>query len=278
MKKHAPRIAFVGDLTVDRYIEQKEIHLGGSSLTSSIWAKRLGVQSSIIAAVGSDKAGKKYINMLTREYVDQSHLTVIPGKSSAIDILTSKDGEREYGVWDPGVLKHFHIGKLDTDFLKKQDAVSLVVYDKTVHLLDELAALWRRWHRRKPLRVVDFGDMSQFHKDSLFVETYTDAFDILFFGLNKDDDEELINNLQRLARTYKKLIVVTLGKYGSIAFHRSRVFTQIGYDVSVVDATGAGDSFLAGFLVKYFQTHDIQKSLINGTDLASRVIQHLGGY
>jgi sugar/nucleoside kinase (ribokinase family) len=53
---------------------------------------------------------------------------------------------------------------------------------------------------------------------------------------------------------------------------------QSARDVPVIDATGAGDSFLAGFLVRYLKTKDVQGSLAAGTSLASKVIQKVGAY
>ena len=71
---------------------------------------------------------------------------------------------------------------------------------------------------------------------------------------------------------------MTLGKFGSIAFVGETVFVQSASDVPVVDTTGAGDAFLAGFLVTYLQTKDVQQSLRSGTQLASKVVGLLGAY
>ena len=58
--------------------------------------------------------------------------------------------------------------------------------------------------------------------------------------------------------------------------HPSRALNDV--EVPVVDTTGAGDSFLAGFLASYLNSRDILKSLHRGADLASEVIQHIGAY
>lgn len=274
-----PHIAFLGDLTVDVYPELHTKRLGGSSFTGAIWAKRLGAKSSVLAAVGSDGAGKEYIHALIQERIGRKRIRVMKGKTSAIEIITDAKGERRYGKWDAGVLSHYHLRKSDHVFLKSQDAFCLVVYDKTVQVLMDLAAYWRLMEKGKsPLRVVDFGDMSQFSFEASFVEGYIDTFDVFFFGLNKDTDERLINTLRELTVTYNKLTVVTLGKYGSLAWLGGKTFVQPAKEVEAVDTTGAGDAFLVAFLVEYLESGDVQGALKKGTILACRAIGSVGAY
>lgn len=266
-------IAFIGDLTVDRYVNQNEIHLGGSSLTGALWAMRTGAKCSVVAAVGTDEVGKKYKSFLREHHIHASHIQTLRGNTSIIEIITTPEGDRTYGAWNPGILERYRFAKKDELFIRRHDAVVLTVYGRTRHLLDEFVSQFR-----KPLRVVDFGDLSDFGKTAVFVQKYLTGIDICIFGLDKDADETLINELQLLAAEEKKIIIVTLAKFGSLAFAGNEVFVQPANDVPVVDTTGAGDAFLAGFLVTYLQSKNIQKALRDGTNLASKVVGLLGSY
>lgn len=272
-----PRIAFVGDITVDHYVKQKETHLGGSSVTGAIWATRMGAKASVIAAVGSNAAGKKHISMLTRWHIDASHVDTVHGKTSSIEINTI-NGERHYGKWDPGVLADYFLSKKDFQFIRTHDAVVLTIYDKTIHLLNQFHQVFASKRRKKFLRIVDFGDFSLFEKNAAMIARFLPAFDIFVFGLEKDVDETLINELRLIARQSGKLFLITLNRFGAAAFQDSKVWGVTGTVVRAVDTTGAGDSFLAAFLVSYLKTNDIQKSLEKGTELASKVIQKVGAY
>lgn len=276
--KLLPRIAFVGDLTVDRYVRQNEIHLGGSSLTGAIWATRLGAKSSVVAAVGDDDAGREYISMLSREHIDSSHLKRMPGKTSSIDILTADDGERQYGTWDPGVLASWNPDAADYAFLRNHDAVVVAVYDKTVHILDAFDRAFGSYSDEHPLRVVDFGDMTHFGKRVAFVEKYLPAIDVAVFGLDRERDRTFIDGLRHMSSVSGKLYVVTLNRHGAIAFQKDRRWDIPARNTPVVDATGAGDSFLAGFLVSFLHTEDIETSLQQGRDIATNVIGKVGAY
>lgn len=269
--KSKPRIAFVGDITIDTYLKQNETHLGGSSLTGAIWANRLGAKVSIVAAVGDD-------GVQLPKLIDTRHVSILPGKTSAIEIHTTKAGEREYGAWDAGVLEKYLFSKKDVAFMQKHNAIVLIVYNKTEQLLRQFYKTFSSRREKRFLRVIDFGDLSQFKKDSAFVGGVLSAIDIAVFGLDKHADRELINELRILSKKTNTLFLITLNRYGAVAFSGSKMWGIPGKDVKVVDTTGAGDAFLAAFLVSYLQARDIQKSLEEGTKLASKVIQKIGAY
>ncbi len=271
------RLAFVGDLTVDRYVKQKKTVLGGSSLNSAVWARRLGAHASIIAAVGNDQSGKHYRAMLARERIDASRVHVFPGKTSSIDIIIEKGGERSYGNWDPGVLTHVHLGPEDFRFLLTHDAAALTIYGPTRHLVAEYASGWSA-RGKKPFLLVDVDDLSQFDKNIDVVATYADGFDAVKAGLDKDADEKLIEQLHEFSRQTNTLVVITLGAFGSLAVKGESVAVAPSVVQTAVDTTGAGDAFVAGFLVALVQTGRVKDALVAGNAVAAKAVTKLGAY
>ncbi len=153
-----PKLAFIGDLTVDSYPKLNSAHLSGSSLTCALWAKKLGAKTTILAAVGDDNSGKQYKELFKKENLSLKFLKSLKSRTSNIEIFLDKNGERTWGEWNPGALAQYHLDKPEYDFLKTQDAVALPVYAKTKHLLDELLKI----KPSKPLIAIDFDDLSQF--------------------------------------------------------------------------------------------------------------------
>lgn len=269
-------IAFIGDLTVDVYTKQRRMRMGGAALNMAIWAKRLKAQAAIFSAVGTDKAGKKILTKIRTEGIAPDGVAQLEGITSTIDIITNEEGGKSYGPWNPGTLAQYHINDTERKVLARHRAVVLTVYPQIEHLLDELRPLSCK--RRHPLIVVNFGDLGEFHKDMTIVQSGIDAVDVLFFGLDKDADEALINQLKDIALQTGKLIIVTLGRWGSLAYAGDRSFIQPPDLVKVKDTTGAGDAFLAGFLVSYLEKKSIQTALYKGSTLASQAITKLGAY
>jgi len=302
-----PKLSFIGDLTLDVYPKLNSAYLGGSSLTCALWAKKLGAEPTILAAVGDDfsslslrgdplsgstwqSLSNSYIRFCQKNSINTDFIKILPGKTSSIEIFLDKNGDRTWGNWDPGVLAKYHLGKTEYDFLKTQNAVALPVYYKTRHLLKEIITL----KSSNPLIVVDFDDLSQFppsprlrgaSKSIKIIEDHLPYIDIVIVGLDMVSDAKIIRKLQDLAstrsdlqksliegQTFNKLFVVTLNKNGSLAFLGDKVFRQKADKIQVVNSTGAGDAFLAGFLVEYVKSKNVQKSLLQGTKTATQAI------
>ena len=90
---------------------------------------------------------------------------------------------------------------------------------------------------------------------------------------NKKNLLESINHLKEL----KKLIIVTRSENGSLAIKDNEITNCDSIKVSkILDLTGAGDLFAAGFLKEYLENSEIKKCLITGSILASKIIQKIG--
>ena len=74
-----------------------------------------------------------------------------------------------------------------------------------------------------------------------------------------------------------QLIIVTRGERGAVAINGEEVVESgIQKNLKIVDLTGAGDLFAAGFLHGYVNKLSIKESLEKGTEMSSRVIQQIG--
>ena len=90
---------------------------------------------------------------------------------------------------------------------------------------------------------------------------------------NKKNLSESINQLKKL----NKLIVITRSENGSMAVKKNEIVNCESIKVeNVLDLTGAGDLFAAGFLKEYVDNSDIKKCLETGSILASKIIQKIG--
>ncbi len=278
MKKYVPTVAYLGDLTADVYKDQGMVKLGGAALNSAIWASRLGANPVIFSAIGDDAIGDQFNSELTECGIDSSAITKLAGETSSIEIFVNSSGERRYGKWNPGVLSQYHIRETDIKKLKRLDVLCVTIYPQYFHILSELRTVKPRANnRKKPFVVVNFGDMKEFHDDITMVRDSMGGVDMLVFGLDKDHDESMINALKDMV-PMEKLLLITLGVCGSIAWYRGICYIQPSFRVPVKDTTGAGDAYLVVFLLSFLASKDIQASLEGGSRQASLVIQKIGAY
>jgi len=85
------------------------------------------------------------------------------------------------------------------------------------------------------------------------------------------------NEVISFGKQLGKLLVITRGKKGSIAIQKNEVVEcNSKKDLKIVDLTGAGDLFAAGFLHGYINNLSIKESLEKGTEMSSKIIQKIG--
>ena len=108
----------------------------------------------------------------------------------------------------------------------------------------------------------------------------TNKLDITF--ANEQEILSLINaksfdEVISFGKELGKLLVITRGEKGSIAIQKNEVVECASQrNLEIVDLTGAGDFFAAGFLHGYINNLSIKNSLAKGTEMSSKIIQKIG--
>ena len=265
-------IVCVGDCGVDHYLPCGDLFFGGITANFARNAKQAFPAEDtvqIVSAVGDDEGAEFVISSLANSGID-CHISRLPGKTPVQYIDIQPDGERKFVRYEEGVLRDFHFREAEQQIIAHSDLLVAPVYLQIVGLFDELMSI-----PTKGQTAVDFADFLA-HPDFDLLKRHIEHIDIGFFGLSSDDDIT-IAHIENLAREHSKLFVVTLGAAGSRAYHGDVRTDLAAVPVAeIVDTTGAGDAFAAGFLSRYCHNQGIQESLAAGAELASLVIQHQG--
>ena len=113
-----------------------------------------------------------------------------------------------------------------------------------------------------------------------FLELVKNKIDITF--ANEDEITSLINaknfdEVISFGKEIKKLLIITRGEKGAVSIN-GNIVTEIGINknLKIIDLTGAGDLFAAGYLHGYLNNFSQEESLKKGTDMASKIIQQIG--
>ena len=90
-------------------------------------------------------------------------------------------------------------------------------------------------------------------------------------------DAKSFNEVINFSKQLNKLIIVTRGEKGAVAINGDEVFeNDIQKNLKIIDLTGAGDLFAAGFLHGYLNKFSTKECLEKGTEMSSKVIQQIG--
>ena len=117
------------------------------------------------------------------------------------------------------------------------------------------------------------------HKSN-FLELVKNKLDITF--ANEQEIMSLIetkdfNEVINFSKQLNKLVVITRGEKGAVAILGEKVIESgIQQNLKILDLTGAGDLFAAGFLHGHVNKLSIEESLEKGTNMSSKVIQQIG--
>ena len=251
---------------------------GGSVANSIVGISQLGDKAGFIGKISNDEFGSKYEEGLKTENVEYYYSKKkeeLP--TGTCLILVTPDSERTMCTF-LGIAGRINENDINADAVKKSEIIFLEGY------------LWDEGEPKKAFdkaincaNKVAMSLSDQFCVDrhkSDFLNLVKDKLDITF--ANEQEITSLIdaknfNEVIDFSKQLNRLIVVTRGDKGAIAIEGQTVIeSDIKKNLKVVDLTGAGDLFAAGFLHKYINRHSIKDCLEKGTELAAKVIQQIG--
>jgi len=251
---------------------------GGSVANSIVGLSQLGNQVGFIGKVSDDEFGRRYEEGLKKENVEYFYSKKneeLP--TGTCLILVTPDSERTMCTF-LGTAGKINEHDINSDAIKKSEIIFLEGY------------LWDEGEPKKAFNKainnanrVAMSLSDQFcvdrHKPH-FLELVKNKLDITFANeqeikslIEAKDFQEVIDFSKQL----NKLIVITRGEKGAIAIQGEEVIeTEILQNLKILDLTGAGDLFAAGFLHGYVNQLSIKESLEKGTEMSSKIIQQIG--
>jgi len=256
----------------------EETIAGGSVANSIVGLSQLGNSVSFIGKVNNDELGNKYEKSLTDQkvkYCYQKKEELIP--TGTCLILITPDSERTMCTF-LGIAGKINDKDIDENAVKNSELIFLEGY------------LWDEGEPKKAFnkainisKKVSMSLSDQFcverHKKS-FLDLVNNKLDITF--ANEQEilsltNSKNFNEVISFGKQLGKLLVITRGEKGSVAIQQNKVLDcNSKKNLKIVDLTGAGDLFAAGFLHGYINNLSIRESLEKGTEMSSKIIQKIG--
>ena len=251
---------------------------GGSVANSIVGLSQLGNDVGFIGKVNDDDLGSKYEEGLKKEnvkYFYSKKKENLP--TGTCLILITPDSERTMCTF-LGTASKINENDVDVETVKKSEITFLEGYlwdegepksafDKAIENSNKVA-----------MTLSDIFCVDR-HKSN-FLNLVKNKLDITFANekeiislINAKNFDEIIS----FSKNSKKLIIITRSEKGAIAINDNEVFEcKAKSNLNIVDLTGAGDLFAAGFLHGHVNNLSVNNSLEKGTEMASKIIQQIG--
>ena len=251
---------------------------GGSVANSIVGISQLGDKAGFIGKISDDEFGSKYEEGLKKENVEYFYSKKkeeLP--TGTCLILITPDSERTMCTF-LGTAGKINENDVNSDAIRKSEIIFLEGY------------LWDEGEPKKAFdkAISNANNVAMSLSDLFCVERHKPHFlnliknklDITF--ANEQEIISLIeakdfNDVINFSKQLNKLVVITKGEKGAVAIKGEEVIeTKIQKNLKILDLTGAGDLFAAGFLHGHINKLSIKESLEKGTEMASKVIQQIG--
>jgi sugar/nucleoside kinase (ribokinase family) len=251
---------------------------GGSVANSMVGLSQLGDKVGFIGKVSDDEFGSKYEEGLNKENVEYFYSKKkeeVP--TGTCLILVTPDSERTMCTF-LGTAGKINENDVSSDVIKKSEIIFLEGY-----LWDEgepKKAFDKAINNAKQVAMTLSDQFCVDRHKSHFLDLVKNKLDITF--ANEQEITSLIKaknfgEVIDFSKQLNKLVVVTRGEKGAIAVNGEEVIESgIQKNLKILDLTGAGDLFAAGFLHGYVNKLSIRENLEKGTEMSSKVIQQIG--
>jgi len=256
--------------------------LGGGAANVAIGVSKMGLQAAVYGKVGKNRFTDIIVKQLNDHHVCKDFCDITTDYSKISTILLSETGERTIINYET---PHEHMFATDLDLGKLLEGRAVYISNLPHVSLAERVKMLRflKKHERfvfenlgtkdcrRPLEQIE---QLLLHVDALilngheFSELVKKPYEDIDF---RKDVRSLFTPLQN------KILVVTEGPKGSYSYSASGILHQEAVKPErVVDTTGAGDGYTAGFIAEYLKSKDIGRAMSKGAHYAVKILERVG--
>jgi sugar/nucleoside kinase (ribokinase family) len=261
-------------------LEEIRLTAAGTAAGTAVDLAKLGAQVSSVGCIGDDAAGRLVVELLAGHGVDVSHVAVVDGAQTATTILPIRSNGERPALHVRGAAGMMTLQHVDSALLGGADVLHLGGPDALGRFGGEPATTVLGWAREAgvttTLDLLRPGEVQSLERLAplLALADYFLPNNDQLFGLT--GTRELDTAARLVLDLGVKALAVTLGSEGCAVFSEEGSFALPAADVNVVDTTGCGDAFSAGFIRALGAGADLEQAAWLGTAAGALVAQGLG--
>lgn len=256
-------------LCVDVFDGTEEIRPGGEALNFAVHAAGFEeIDVTLLGVVGDDEYGRAILKAIEDKRIEKKYIRTDRDYVTANNrTYLTPEGDRYYkeNSWNGKILDNYRLSEKEEEVLASSEVVFVHFW---ASCFQEVLELKKKYSFKL---AVDFD----VYRDFEDMEQYAPYID--FFMIS--GKEELLQHFHAFSQKYEGLFNMSLGDKGSVTYYRGSEYRVKAKKVDeVVDTTGCGDSYHAGFVCSYLLSGDIEKAMHKGSELAAETLSHFGGF
>lgn len=259
------------------FLDQLEIKPGGSAANTAVACSRLNLATGFIGAIGNDREGDFLLEDLKKENVDTSQLMkrMDAPTGKCIIITDRKESRHMYAFTGAG--NRIDIDEKDTEYILNADILhiaDLINVDPLIRAAEIASTTRSTQVALNPGGLIIGLGYSRIQRLLSLTNIYISSLEEAEKLYTMKDREAMV---QSLFNEGIETVALTMGKQGCFIANPAEAHMISAFDVKeVVDTTGAGDAFSAGFLYGILNRYDLKTCGYCGNAVAALCIQEFG--
>ena len=256
-------------LCVDVFDGTNELRAGGEALNFAANASRFEeVNVSLLGAVGQDAYAECIMSSISDKRIDISHVRIDKDKVTANNrVYLTEEGDRYYksDSWTGDIVDKLVLNQEELEYISQADLVFVHFWAGCFKQVIELKKTG------KFKLAVDFD----VYRDFDDMEKYAPYIDYFMIS----GEENLLTYFENFSKKYNGLFNMSLADKGSVTYFKGEKYSVLAAAAKeIVDTTGCGDSYHAGFVCSHMINGDICEAMQVGAEYAAEVLSHYGGF
>jgi sugar/nucleoside kinase (ribokinase family) len=264
----------------EKLVEQATLTVGGSGAIFACACARLGLRTAFVGVLGDDPLGRFMLEELSARNVNVDGCPVVTDKPTGVTVVLSKGADRAMLTF-PGTLGDLRVELVDPELLGAARHVHVSSYFLQDALRPDVPDLFRGLRASGATTSIDPNWDPTERWDSGLLETLSDTD---LFLPNSTEARKLVgvDDIDILAESLAErgaVVAIKFGQGGGLAIEGSGTMPihVEAVSVDVVDTTGAGDTFDAGFLAGRLRGWDLERCLQLAVSCGSLSTRASGG-
>lgn len=237
------KVLGIGDNVCDKYLHTRTIYPGGNALNIAVFGSMLGAPAAYLGTFGDDEIGKHVYSVVNQLEIDLSHCRFEEGENGCARVLLI-DGDRKFLKGNNGGIsktKPPSLTKIDVQYISGYDLIHTSIHSFMEQELPKI---------RNAAKFISM-DFSDRYNDKYLKKCcpYIDCAEISCGNMKEAEIFKTMNQIMEFG--CRQMVIATRGSKGALVMADKKLYEQSPCIVKAKDTMGAGDSFIACFLINY---------------------------